>query len=423
MLNKTQLRKLNFFFTLFLLLFLTTRCTENKNENKSVKTGADILISEKLELVKKKNIAIVTNHTAILKSGVHLVDALKRIDDISIVALFGPEHGIRGDAPDGITISDGKDSKTGIPVYSLYGKIRQPTEEMLKNVDLLIFDIQDVGARFYTYISTMYYSIKAASENNIPIIILDRPNPINGINVDGPMLNLNFKSFVGIAKLPIQHGMTVGELALYFNQPEILETEKPAELEIIKMENWRRSYFFDECELKWIIPSPNMPNLETAIVYPGLCLIEGTNISEGRGTYAPFLMIGSPYINSYEVISEMNKYELKGISLSDTMFNPVEIPNMAASPKYKDEPCKGIFIEVTNRNDFRPIDFAVKLIYTFNKLYPQNFTFRQSSIDRLWGSSYLRESILEGKDPNEIIEYYESGLINFKHLREYFLIY
>lgn len=408
---------------LFFISFLSIGCTGKTDDIHTVKTGADILISEKLDLVKNKNLAIVTNHTAILNSGLHLVDALKRIDDIKIVALFGPEHGIRGDAPDGITIQNNKDAKTGIPVYSLYGKIRQPTKEMLENVDILIFDIQDVGARFYTYISTMYYSIKASAENNIPIIILDRPNPINGIRVEGPMLDPDYKTFVGISEMPIRHGMTVGELAEYFNQTEILETENNADLTVIKMKNWKREFYFDDCNIPWVKPSPNMPNLETAIVYPGLCLIEGTNISEGRGTYSPFLTIGSPYINSKEVISELSNYTIEGIELIDTSYIPIEIPNMASSPKYENEECNGININVTDRAKFQPIEFAVKLIYTIHKLYPENLTFRERGIDRLWGSSSFREEILSGINPNEIIENYKNGLEEFKHIREHYLLY
>ena len=408
---------------LFFISFLSVGCTEKTDELISVKTGADVLISKKLDLVKNKNLAIVTNHTAILKSGVHLVDVLEKIDDIKIVALFGPEHGIRGDAPDGITIQNNKDAKTGIPVYSLYGKIRQPTKEMLENVDVLIFDIQDVGARFYTYISTMYYAIKASAENNIPIIILDRPNPINGIRVEGPMLDPDYKTFVGIAEMPIRHGLTVGELAQYFNQTEILETENTADLTVIKMENWKREFYFDDCNVPWVKPSPNMPNLETAIIYPGICLVEGTNISEGRGTYSPFLMIGSPYITSKAVISELKHYNFEGVELKDTSYIPNEIPNMASSPKYENKKCNGIIIKVTNRNIFQPIDFTVTLIYTINKLYPEDLTFRERAIDRLWGSSSFREAILSGKNPNEIIEKYKNGLEEFKQIRAKYLLY
>ncbi|MBI1931544.1 MAG: DUF1343 domain-containing protein [Ignavibacteriales bacterium] len=412
-----------FYLLIFNFIIFGFSCTE-KIENKNfVLTGADVLLTENLNLIENKNLGIITNHTAILKNGIHLVDTLSKLENIKIATLFSPEHGIRGNLPDGNLISDSTDTKTGIPIKSLYGNIHKPTKVYLKNIDLLIFDIQDVGARFYTYISTMYYAIQSASENNIPIIILDRPNPINGITVNGPMLDTNFTSFVGITNLPIQHGMTIGELANYFNQPEILKTEKPADLTIIKMKNWKREFYFDDCNLKWINPSPNIPNLETAVIYPGLCLIEGTNISEGRGTYSPFVLIGSPYINSNEVINEINKFDVTGLKFKDTTFTPVEIPNMSSNPKYKNEKCNGILIKTTDRNKINPIEISVKLIYTFHKLYPEKFSFRESSIDRLWGSNNFRENILSGKTPNEIIELYQTKLNEFKKIREKYLLY
>jgi len=413
-------------FQLIILIsisILNWNCSSPEIKSNSVKTGADILLSEKFDIIKNKSIGIVTNHTAILSNGVHLVDTLYHRTDVKIIRLFGPEHGIRGDAPDGQSINDSVDVKTGLPVQSLYGKIRKPTPPMLKNIDVLLFDIQDVGARFYTFISTMFYTIQAASENNIPIIILDRPNPIGGIKVDGPVLDTNYISFVGITKLPIQHGMTVGELAKYFNQPKILRSEKPADLIVVKMKNWKREYYFNDCNLKWIKPSPNMPDLETAIVYPGLCLIEGTNISEGRGTYSPFLLSGSPFINSEAVISEMQNYNLDGVLLKASTFTPEEIPHMASSPKYENELCNGIFVKVTKRKVFKPVEFAIKIIYTFHKLYPEKFKFRESAIDRLWGSSELRLDIESGKSPHDIILSYKNGLNNFKEVRKKYLLY
>ena len=286
-------------------LLISVNCKQNYNYNpaNNVICGADILISDSLNLIKGKGIGIVTNHTAVLSNGTHLVDSLFNIKNINIVALFGPEHGIRGDAPDGLTITDGKDSKTGIPVYSLYGKIRKPTKEMLKGVDVLIFDIQDIGARFYTFISTMYYTLEAAAENNIPVIILDRPNPIGGLKVSGNIREEEFKSFVGIAPIPIMHGMTVGELAILFNEQHYLENNLHANLTVIKIKNWQREQLFNQTGLKWINPSPNMINLDEAMIYPGLCLLEGTNISEGRGTQKPFLTFGAPYINSNQLIN------------------------------------------------------------------------------------------------------------------------
>jgi len=406
--------------TLFILLFGGCSIAQDNN---NVLTGADVLLSEKINLINNKRVGIITNHTALLKNGTHLVDTLFSRNDVEIITLFGPEHGIRGNAPDGLSIKDGIDSKTGLPVISLYGKTRKPIKEMLEKIDILIFDIQDIGARFYTFIWTMYNAIQASAENDISILVLDRPNPINGIEVSGPMLIPDYKTFVGLAEIPIRHGMTVGELALFFNRPEILNSEKKANLQIIKMKNWQRNFFFDDCNLTWMKTSPNMPTLETAIAYPGLCLLEGTNISEGRGTYSPFLQFGSPFIISSDVISEMKILGTSGCTLSETQYKPVEIQDMASSPKFENELCYGIKISITDRNLFKPIEFAVKLIYVFNKLYPHKLSFRAKHFDRLWGSSNLRIMIEEGKTPDKILNDFQNELTNFKAILKQFLLY
>ena len=392
-------------------------------QNSKVLTGADILLSDSLDLVTNKNVGIVTNHTGLLSNGTHIVDTLNSLNQVNVVVLFGPEHGIRGDAPDGHSISDGKDSKTGIQVYSLYGKTKKPTKEMLKNVDILVFDIQDIGARFYTYISTMFFAMQAAVENNIPILILDRPNPINGIRVEGPIIQEGFKSFVGIANIPIMHGMTIGELALFFNEENLLNENLKADLKIIKMQNWTRNMYFDETGLTWVNPSPNMTSLETALLYPGLCLIEGTNISEGRGTPTPFLNIGAPFINSDSLISKLNSYKLEGISYSKINFTPVEIPNMASKPKFEKENCNGIYFTITDRQKLNSLKLGLVLIYSIMKLNPNDFSFRESSIDRLYGTSNLRTMLTKGFSPNEIMNTWKQDLEKFNQIRKKYLIY
>jgi len=371
-------------FALSFLLFsyfALLGCNIN-NLNKEVYCGADVLINKKLNLIEGKQIGIVTNHTAVLKNGTHLVDTLSKIKSLKIVALFGPEHGIRGDAPDGHSITDGKDPKTGIPVYSLYGKINKPTKEMLNNVNMLVFDIQDIGARFYTFISTLYYTLQAAAENNIPMIVLDRPNPIGGINVSGNITEEGYFSFVGIAPIPIQHGMTIGELAVYFNNEGLLGKGLKADLTVIKIENWNRIDLFNDTDLKWINPSPNMVSLEAAMVYPGLCLLEGTNISEGRGTNKPFLTFGAPFINNKELIKNLEKYNFEGIEYLPVEFTPVDIPNMASNPKFKDTKCFGIELKVDTKKQFDAVKLGITIIYEINKLYKEKFEFRQKSINR-----------------------------------------
>lgn len=389
----------------------------------NVLVGADVLLSQEYDLIKGKKTAIVTNHTAVLSSGIHLVDTLFNRDDVTITSLFGPEHGIRGDAPDGHAIKDGTDAATGLPVYSLYGKIRKPTREMLGDTEVIIFDIQDIGARFYTFISTMYYTIEAAADYGIPLIILDRPNPIGGVNVDGPIRSEDLKSFVAIAPIPIVHGMTVGELAMMFNDEAMIESESKADLHVVKMQNWERDFYFDDCGIDWINPSPNMNSLNTAIVYPGICLIEGINVSEGRGTFTPFLKIGAPYINSGDLVSELSKYKIEGIEINPVTFSPKKIENMSVNPKYKNEICYGIELEITDRTQFEALNFGVILIHTIHKLYPEDFEFRRNWLDRLFGRTYLKEMISENSNPEEIIGTWSDDINNFRVLRKKYLLY
>lgn len=389
----------------------------------NITLGADLLLSEKIALVENKSVGIITNHSAILSNSVYLVDTLNNLKNVKVIALFGPEHGIRGDAPDGHSIKDGIDSKTNIPVYSLYGKLRKPTKEMLAGIDVLIFDIQDIGARYYTFISTLYYSLVAAAENNIPIIVLDRPNPINGIIVDGPLRTEGLKSFVAIATIPIQHGMTIGELALMFNSEGWLGDGLSADLTIIKMSGWQRELFFDDYYLTWINPSPNIPSLNTAILYPGTCLLEGVNVSEGRGTYSPFLTFGSPYIDSDELKNELEKYDHKGFELTPLSFTPISIVNMSTSPKYKDIKCNGIKINVIDKHQVRALRFGITLLYTIHKLYPNDFQFRSNYLDKLFGNKYLTEMIKANNSPSDIFAKWDSDLHLFKNVRDKYLLY
>ncbi len=406
-------------------LFFVLLCFSSfpQNSNLAVQTGADQLISNYLFLLNGKNVGLVTNKTGVLSNGTYLVDTLSKIKNVNVVALFGPEHGIRGDNPAGAKVGNTVDAKTGIPVYSLYGKNHAPTKEMLKNVDVLVYDIQDVGARFYTYISTLYYVLQAGAENNIPVIVLDRPNPINGKYVDGPIRTDDLKSFVGIAPIPIAYGLTPGELAqMYIGEGWLGKDIKPI-LHVIRLKNWKRSDYYDQTSLPWIVPSPNIPDLETALVYPGMCLIEGTNVSEGRGTMHPFLTIGAPYINPVDLIKELKKLDVRGVELYQAHFKPHEIPKMSTNPKYKDIKCGGIAIRVTNREELQSVKFGIKLIYALHKLYPDNFKFRDSGFDRLSGDKSIREEILKGTTPNKIISLWQQELNNFKQTRHKYLLY
>jgi len=406
-------------FIIMFYLFTSNVLAQEVN----VTVGADILIADSIHLISNKNLGIVTNHSAVLSNGTHLVDTLSTLSDVNITTLFGPEHGIRGNAPDGESIKDGIDSKTGLPVYSLYGKTRKPTKEMLKDVDLLIFDIQDIGARFYTYISTLHYILISAAESDIPIIVLDRPNPINGVLVDGPIRTEAYKSFVAIAPIPIQHGMTICELAIMFNEENWLDNGLKADLTVIRMDGWKREYFFDDCNLPWLAPSPNIPRLETAIIYPGMCLIEGVNVSEGRGTYSPFLKIGAPYIDSDDLLKTLNTFEHSEIELKKIKFTPKSIPNMSTYPKYKNIECSGIEVKIIEREKLNALRFGIEILYSIHKLYPNDFEFRKNYLDKLFGNKNLSNMLKSNSSPNQIFETWEIELEDFKNLREKYLLY
>jgi len=420
--SKKEIFMIKKVFTLILITLMSVVIFPASPIESIVKTGADILISEKLDIIKGKGIGIVTNHTAILSNGTHIADTLVKIDGIKVIALFGPEHGIRGDAAAGEHIKGGIDSKTNIPVYSLYGEYRKPTKDMLKGIDVLIFDIQDVGARFYTYISTLFYTIQSAGENNLEVIILDRPNPIGGLKFDGPILDKKHLSFVGIAPIPIMHGMTVGELANYFVSEKLIGDFPNIKMTVLKMKNWKREMYFDECGLPWLKPSPNIPDLNTAIVYPGTCLYEATNVSEGRGTFEPFLTIGAPFINSEQLIKEIKLHKFSGVSIEPITFTPDSIPNMVNNPKHRNAKCNGIKIKVIDRKVFEPVEFGIILLYSMKKLFKE-FELREKSFYRLTGQTKTYEQINTLISPEEIIKSWASGLDSFQKVRQKYLLY
>ncbi|MCY9141983.1 DUF1343 domain-containing protein, partial [Peribacillus frigoritolerans] len=289
-----------------------------EKKKQKVSPGIEVLLKEEENVLSGKKVGLITNPTGIDSKLTSIVDLLHDDPDINLTALFGPEHGVRGDAQAGASVEYYIDEKTGLPVYSLYGKTKKPTPEMLKDVEVLVFDIQDVGTRYYTYIYTMAYAMEAAKENDIPFIVLDRPNPQGGESVDGPVLEPEFSSFVGLYPIPLKHGMTVGELATLFNK----EFKIGADLKVIKMKGWKRDMDYDDTGLPFVLPSPNMPTVSTTYVYPATGLIEGTNVSEGRGTTKPFELIGAPYINSDELAGKLNALRLPGVKFRAASFTP-----------------------------------------------------------------------------------------------------
>lgn len=417
MFYKTYFRIVHLFF--ISLSFFIFGC---ENPIQPAMPGLDVLVEEKLDLLRGKRIGLVTNHTALSANGDHILDVLIEIPTVKITALFAPEHGIRGDREGGEFIESYSDSLTGILVYSLYGKTQKPTSSMLDSVDILLFDIQDIGARFYTYISTMGLAMEAAAERGIPFVVLDRPNPITGAIVEGPILKPQLKSFVGQYPIPIRHGLTVGELAKMINGEGWMKIRKKADLTVIPAKNWKRAQWFDQTDLPWIKTSPNMPTLESATLYPGMCLLEGLNISEGRGTYEPFVIVGAPWLDPEKIIQNIPNSWIYGIKLHPIEFRPISIPVASLHPKYEGDLCYGLRLQVYDRNVFRSVSFAIYLFSAIQKSYPNQIKFRRG-FDRLAGDETVRRKIENGVAPKEIISSWENELGKFKEIRKKYLLY
>ena len=410
-----QIKPISIVLSLFLLV---STCIAGGK----VVTGDEVFVQKFLNLIEGKRVGIITNQSGVLRDGRHIVDVLSGIPGVKVVALFGPEHGIRGAAPAGAVVGNSVDEKTGIPVFSLYGKVKKPTPEMLKGIDVLIYDIQDVGARFYTYISTLDLTLEAAAENKIEYIVLDRPDMLSGDLVDGPVLVDSLKSFVGIQPIPSVYGMTPGELATMFNEAGWIAGGEKANLKVIRMENYHRKMWYDQTGLSWQKPSPNLPGMTSVEVYPGSVLIEATNISEGRGTERPFEFIGAPFIDGEKLSRLLNQQHIKGVRFKSVDFKPKSLP-WATNPKYEGEICHGVRIVVTDRNEFKPVEMGVYLLWALRKLYPDSLKIRPLALDRLAGTPVIREMIYEGKHPEEIISSWQKQTEEFSRFRKKFLLY
>lgn len=359
---------------------------------------------------------MITNQTGVdcgLRSTIDVLAADPRVD---LVALFGPEHGVRGAAQAGVPVGSTVDERTGVPAYSLYGEIYAPTRDMLTGLDALIFDIQDVGSRFATYLSTMVHGLRAASEADLPYVVLDRPNPITGTRVEGGLLDPAFESFVGVYPLPIRHGMTFGELARL-----IAAEEGWPEPVVVLLEGWRRNQWFDETGLPWVLPSPNLPTLESTALYPGTCLIEGTNLSEGRGITRPFEIIGAPWLDPFEFAAEMGRRAIPGALFRPTWFAPT-------FSKHQGVTCGGIQIHVTDRGRVHPVALGVQLLDVVRNLGPEEFAWRQGEngryfADLLFGSDRPRQIMDAGGRPDDVMNGWEQQQREFEERRAPYLLY
>ena len=366
-------------------------------------------------MIKDKNVAVLTNQTGILSDGTHIIDVLVS-KGIKVVKIFSPEHGIRGDdASTSLSI----DEKTGIPIVSLYGNKVKPSTQDLDGVDVIIYDIQDVGARFYTYTSTLYYAIESAIENNKTIIVCDRPVMINPRYVDGFMLDDNFSSFVGKIPATICYGMTCGELANYLNSKVFSSSSN---LVVMKMENYPRSADYDNLNIIWVKPSPNIFYHSSAVCYPATCFLEGTNVSEGRGTDKPFEYCGAPWCSGDKLAKELNSYNLDGVTFESAVFTPSEKVS-AYPPKFFNKQCSGVFINVSDRNKFEPVKAGVAILLSLNKLFKEFKFNKDNYIDKLAGTDRLRKMILKGDDYNTIVSSWKDELEQYKMERDKYLLY
>ena len=389
-----------------------------------MKTGLDILMENPRKYLGSGRVGIVANPTTVNKELHHAIDLLAEHPDVDLRILFGPEHGVRAAAQDMIGVGDDKDGRTGLPVVSLYGKTfasLSPSVEEMKKLDTLIFDIQDVGSRYYTYAATMALCMQVAAPLGVKIVVLDRPNPIGGGKVEGGGLTPGLENFCALYPVPQRHGMTVGELANLYNTTFKIGCE----LEVVACEGWKRHQYYDEIDYPWVMPSPNMPTLETAIVYPGMCLLEGTQLSEARGTTRPFELVGAPYVDGYALRDKLLSLGLEGIAFRPTMFEPT-------FHKFKEQSCGGIQLHVTHRDDFNSYKTGLAVIWATKQLWPNDFKWRdgvyefrddEPAIDLLTGFAEVRVAIDNGESFDTVLKHALQGTELYGSGREAALIY
>ncbi|MDQ3388046.1 MAG: DUF1343 domain-containing protein [Gemmatimonadota bacterium] len=380
----------------------------------AVRPGVEVFLEAPPASLRGKRIGLITNQTGVDRAGTSTIDRLVASSQLRLVALFGPEHGLRGTAAPGEKVASGTDARTGLPIHSLYGETRSPTPQTLRGIDALVFDIQDIGARPYTYVYTMALSMQAAAEAEIPFIVLDRPNPIGGTIVEGNLLEPDFATFVGMYPIPVRHGMTAGELARFFNQ----EFGIGADLTVVPAEGWTRHTWFDATGLPWIPPSPNIPRLESAVHYPGTVFFEGTNLSAGRGTSHPFAQVGAPWLRAEEVVREMEAHRLPGVRFAAVEFMPVN----PGDEKFADTPVRGVRLVMTDGESYRPVSTSLLLLETILRLHPAELEWIPRHFDRLAGTDRLRKAI-QGGTLLTLLESWARDARAFEEARRPYLLY
>ncbi len=403
-------------YTGTLLLLLAAACgTASGNGQTAVRTGVDVLAESGPGRLAGLRVGLITNHTGVAADGRSTIDVLASLDGVQLVALFAPEHGIRGAAEAGERIQSGIDSITGLPIISLYDDTRTPTAEELADIDALVFDIQEIGTRYYTYQWLMTLAMQAAAEQGKVFVVLDRPNPIDGVHVQGNVQEEAHLTYVGLHPVPMRHGLTVGELARWANRTRGIG----ADLTVVPMEGWQRDMLFDDTRLAWRPPSPNMPTLESALHYPGTCLFEGTNLSVGRGTAAAFQHIGAPWLNADSVVAALNARSLPGTRFEAVTFTP----QSPGDNKYGGEVVQGIRFVATDRDAYDPTIAAVAALVEIRRMHPDSLTFREAHFDRLAGTTRLREGILAGDDVNVLTADWAAQRAAFEASRQEALLY
>lgn len=411
---------------------------KNSSARPPVKLGVEVLFEKRLNLIRGKHVGLITNPTGLDGKLDSIIERFRGEPGVKLVALYGPEHGVRGNAQAGEFVPFYFDEHLKLPVFSLYGQTHKPPADMMTNideymrtfdtqhagkqvesgmmqaVDVMVFDLQDVGTRVYTYIATMAYAMQAAADANIPFIVLDRPNPIGGLVMEGSILEYpKFSSFIGLYPIPLRHGMTAGELAQLFNEKFLT---KKCRLTVVPMENWARDEWFDETSLPWVLPSPNLPTLDSATVYPGQVIIEGTNLSEGRGTTKPFEFFGAPWIDGFVLAKELNAVKLPGVKFREVYFTPT-------FSKFAGQQCGGCQLHVTDRDAYQSVATTLTILSEIKKLYGNKLELHANYFDKVLGASSVREALERDKPAEKIVAGFQPGLDEFAKLREPYLLY
>ena len=374
-----------------------------------VQTGIDVYETMSLDPFAGKRLGLITNQTGVDSEGHRTIDVLAQHKSVNLVALFSPEHGMAGKSVDA-KIADGLDEATRLPVYSLYGETQRPTDEMLKGIDVLIFDIQDAGVRFYTYVTTMAYCMEAAAKHHIKFVVMDRPDPLGGEITEGPMLDADRPSFTGYFPMPVRYAMTMGELAKMFNA----ENHIGADLEVFPVTNWNRHETYDETGLRWVGPSPNLRTLDEVFSYPGIEILQAGGVSVGRGTDTPFEILGAPWIHSKEFAAELNERQIPDVRFEAVHFTPSEGP-------YKGQVCGGVKIHLSSRDSFRSMRAGLEIAAALHLMYPDQFQLQK--IIALLGSQSTIDRLKRGDSPKHIIAGWSPDLDKFRRMREKYLLY